>query len=351
MKIVILDGYALNPGDLSYDVLKQFGDLAIYDRTDSEAEAIARIGDGEIVLTNKVPITESLLAACPGIRLVCVMATGYNVVDCAACARRGIPVTNVPGYGTAAVAQFTMALLLELCHRVGLHDRDVHSGGWAKADCFTYWRTPQTELAGKTMGIIGFGAIGKAVGRLARAFGMHVLAYNRSQSEEGRGIAAYVDLDTLLAQSDVSGNGAHHRCRSHFQNEERGDSAQYSPGAAGGGTGPCPGTGGRETPGRGAGCGQYGTHCRRESAAALPKLHHHAPHGLGPGGEPPAAAEYGSGEYPVLSGGNSPERGQFVVEPMQKGRQTGGLWPKTDTQKTSPLICRLADSKIRGLFG
>ena len=203
MKIVILDGYALNPGDLSYDVLKQFGDLAIYDRTDSEAEAIARIGDGEIVLTNKVPITESLLAACPGIRLVCVMATGYNVVDCAACARRGIPVTNVPSYGTAAVAQFTMALLLELCHRVGLHDRDVHSGGWAKADCFTYWRTPQTELAGKTMGIIGFGAIGKAVGRLARAFGMHVLAYNRSQSEEGRGIAAYVDLDTLLAQSDV----------------------------------------------------------------------------------------------------------------------------------------------------
>ena len=203
MKIVILDGYALNPGDLSYDVLKQFGDLAVYDRTDSEAEAIARIGDGEIVLTNKVPITESLLAACPGIRLVCVMATGYNVVDCAACARRSIPVTNVPSYGTAAVAQFTRARLLELCHHVGLHDRDVHSGGWAKAGCFTYWLTPQTELAGKTMGIVGFGAIGKAVGRLAQAFGMHVLAYNRSQSEEGRSIAAYVDLDTLLAQSDV----------------------------------------------------------------------------------------------------------------------------------------------------
>lgn len=203
MKIVILDGYALNPGDLSYDVLKQFGDLAIYDRTDSEAEAIARIGDGEIVLTNKVPITESLLAACPGIRLVCVMATGYNVVDCAACARRGIPVTNVPSYGTAAVAQFTMALLLELCHRVGLHDRDVHSGGWAKADCFTYWRTPQMELAGKTMGIIGFGAIGKAVGRLAQAFGMHVLAYNRSQSEEGRSIAAYVEHSRMWSRSTV----------------------------------------------------------------------------------------------------------------------------------------------------
>ena len=113
MKLVILDGYALNPGDLSYDCLNQFGEVTVYDRTDSEEEAIARIGNAEIVLINKVPVTESLLAACPGIRLICVQATGYNVVDCAACARRNIPVTNVPTYGTAAVAQFTMALLLE----------------------------------------------------------------------------------------------------------------------------------------------------------------------------------------------------------------------------------------------
>lgn len=203
MKIVILDGKALNPGDLSYDCLRQFGELTIYNRTDSEAEAIERIGNSEIVLVNKVHITESLLAACPNIRLICVQATGYNVVDCAACARRGIPVTNVPTYGTAAVAQFTMALILELCHRVGLHNHDVHSGGWINADCFTYWLTPQTELAGKTLGIIGFGAIGKAVGRLARAFGMKVIAYNRSQSEEGRLIGDYVDLDTLLTQSDI----------------------------------------------------------------------------------------------------------------------------------------------------
>lgn len=203
MKIVILDGRALNPGDLSYDCLRQFGELAIYDRTDSEAEAIERIGDSEIVLVNKVKITERLLAACSNIRLICVQATGYNVIDCEACAKRGIPVTNVPCYGTAAVAQFTMALILELCHRVGLHNHNVKTGGWVNADCFTYWLTPQTELAGKTMGIVGFGAIGKAVGRLAQAFGMHVLAYNRSQSEEGRSIAAYVDLDTLLAQSDV----------------------------------------------------------------------------------------------------------------------------------------------------
>ena len=203
MKIVILDGRALNPGDLSYDCLRQFGELAIYDRTDSEAEAIERIGDSEIVLVNKVKITERLLAACPNIRLICVQATGYNVIDCEACAKRGIPVTNVPCYGTAAVAQFTMALILELCHRVGLHNHNVKTGGWVNADCFTYWLTPQTELAGKTLGIIGFGRIGKAVGRLAKAFGMNVIAYNRSQSEEGRQIAAYVDLDTLLTQADI----------------------------------------------------------------------------------------------------------------------------------------------------
>ena len=203
MKLIVLDGHALNPGDLSYECLNQFGDVTVYDRTDSEAEAIARIGDSEIVLVNKVPITESLLAACPNIRLICVQATGYNVVDCAACTKRGIPVTNVPSYGTAAVAQFTMAMILELCHRIGLHDRDVHAGGWAKAGCFCYWLTPQTELAGKTLGIIGFGSIGKAVGRLARAFGMEVLAYNRSQSEEGRRIGTYVDLDTLLQKSDI----------------------------------------------------------------------------------------------------------------------------------------------------
>ena len=203
MKLVILDGYALNPGDLSYDCLNQFGQVTVYDRTDSEAEAIARIGDAEIVLINKVPVTESLLAACPSIRLICVQATGYNVVDCAACAKRNITVTNVPSYGTAAVAQFTMALLLELCHRVGLHDQDVHQGGWTKNGSFTYWLTPQMELAGKTMGIIGFGRIGQAVGKLARAFGMEVLAYNRSQSETGKQIGTYVDLDTLLAKSDV----------------------------------------------------------------------------------------------------------------------------------------------------
>ena len=202
MKIVILDGYALNPGDLSYEPLRQFGELTIYDHTDSEEEAIARIADNEIVLVNKIPITESLLAACPSIRYVGVQATGYNIVDCAACARRGIPVTNVPSYGTAAVAQFTMALMLELCHRAGLHDELVHQGKWASCGSFCFWDTPQMELAGKTLGVVGFGRIGQAVAKIARGFDMKILAYNRTRRPEGEALATYVDLDTLLEQSD-----------------------------------------------------------------------------------------------------------------------------------------------------
>ena len=203
MKIVILDGKALNPGDLSYDHLQQYGEVTIYQRTETEAETIQRIGDSEIVLVNKVPITEAVLNACPNIKLICVQATGYNIVDCKACAARGIPVTNVPTYGTAAVAQFTMALILEMCHRIGLHNHSVHQGDWCRADSFCYWLTPQMELAGKTLGIIGFGRIGRAVGNLAKAFGMKVITYNRSQCEEGRQIAEYVDLETLFTQSDI----------------------------------------------------------------------------------------------------------------------------------------------------
>ena len=203
MKIVILDARALNPGDLSYDCINQFGDVTLYERTETEAETIQRIGDSEIILVNKVPITETVLAACPNIKLICVQATGYNIVDCEACARRGIPVTNVPAYGTAAVAQFTMALILELCHRVGLHNHSVHQGDWSKSTNFCYWLTPQMELAGKTLGIIGFGRIGRAVGQLAKAFGMNVIAYSRSECEEGRQIGEYVDLDTLFARSDI----------------------------------------------------------------------------------------------------------------------------------------------------
>ena len=203
MKIVILDGSALNPGDLSYDCIRQFGEMTLYQRTDSEEEAIQRIADSEIVVVNKVPLTENVLSACPNIKLICVQANGYNVVDCEACAKRGIPVTNVPSYGTAAVAQFTIALILELCHQIGLHNQSVHRGDWVKSSTFCYWLTPQTELAGKTIGIVGFGRIGRAVGQLAKAFGMQVLAYSRSETGAGGEIGEYVDLDTLLRRSDI----------------------------------------------------------------------------------------------------------------------------------------------------
>ncbi len=203
MKIVILDGNALNPGDLSYDCIREFGDVTLYEQTNGEAETIQRIGDAEIVLVNKVPITETILEACPNVKLICVQATGYNIVDCAACSRHGIAVTNVPTYGTAAVAQFTMALILEMCHQIGLHNDSVHQGDWCTSSNFCYWLTPQMELAGKTLGVIGFGRIGRAVGELGRAFGMKVIAYNRSQCEEGRQIGEYVDLETLLKTSDI----------------------------------------------------------------------------------------------------------------------------------------------------
>ena len=199
MKIVILDGHALNPGDLSWEWLKEFGSYTFYDRTAGEALTIERIGDADIILLNKTPITEAVLAACPDLKLICVLATGYNVVDCAAAAKRGIPVCNVPGYGTNAVAQFTFALLLELCNHVGLHSDSVHGGEWTACPDFCYWKTPQMELYGKTLGIIGYGTIGKAVGKIAEAFGMKVLKYSRTHHE---GID-YVDLETLLKESDV----------------------------------------------------------------------------------------------------------------------------------------------------
>lgn len=203
MKIVILDGNALNPGDLSYECIQELGEVTIYERTDNEEQAIARIADCEIVLVNKVPITETILTACPQIKLICGQATGYNIVDCDACRRHGVLVTNVPSYGTAAVAQFTFALILEMCHRIGLHNHSVHQGDWCKAENFCYWLTPQMELAGKTLGILGFGRIGRAVGRLAKAFEMNVIAYSRTECEEGRSIAEYVDLDTLFREADI----------------------------------------------------------------------------------------------------------------------------------------------------
>ena len=202
MKIVILDGHAVNPGDLSWDCFKEFGDVTVYEFTESH-QIIDRIGDAEIVMTNKTPLTEDTFARCPSIKLVCVLATGYNVVDCKAARNRGIPVCNVPDYGTASVAQFTFSLLLELCNGVGRHNNAVHKGDWENSPYFCFWNTPQMELAGKTLGIIGFGRIGRAVGRIARAMGMEVIAYNRSRHPDGAAIGMYVDLETLLAHSDI----------------------------------------------------------------------------------------------------------------------------------------------------
>ena len=203
MKIVSLDGQALNPGDLSWACFEKFGDVTVYPRTATKEEVIERLQGVDVVLLNKVPITEEILSACPDLKLICVLATGYNVVDCAAARRRGIPVCNVPDYSTNAVSQFTFSLLLEICNAVGHHDRVVHEGKWSACPNFCFWDTPQMELAGKTMGIIGFGRIGRAVGRIASAFGMKVLAFNRSRCPEGEAIGTYTNLETLLAQSDV----------------------------------------------------------------------------------------------------------------------------------------------------
>ncbi|MBR4017853.1 MAG: D-2-hydroxyacid dehydrogenase [Oscillospiraceae bacterium] len=202
MKIVILDGHAVNPGDLSWDCFQQFGEVTVYEST-LPNQAAERIGDAEIVMTNKTPITGEILNLCPSLRLICVLATGYNVVDCEEAKRRGIPVCNVPDYSTNSVAQFTFSLLLELCNRVGLHNDLVHQGDWTNCGHFCFWNTPQFELAGKTIGIIGFGRIGRAVGRIARAMGMQVLAYNRSRHPDGETIGTYVNLETLLTQADV----------------------------------------------------------------------------------------------------------------------------------------------------
>ena len=205
MNLVILDSYTENPGDLSWDVLKQFGDLTVYDRTDvsDEAEIIRRIGDSEIVITNKTPITRAVLDACPAVRYITVLATGYNIVDTGAAKEKGIPVSNVPAYGTAAVGQFAIALLLEVCHHIGHHNESVHRGDWERCKDFCYWDYPLIELAGKTMGIIGFGRIGQTTGRIAKALGMRVLACGSRPTDQGRVIAEYVDQDYLLANADV----------------------------------------------------------------------------------------------------------------------------------------------------
>lgn len=205
MKIVVLDGFTENPGDLSWDALAALGELTVYDRTAyQESPLIAeRIGDAEIAVINKTPISKATLEKCPRLRLIAVLATGYNVVDCAAAKEKGVAVVNVPTYGTMSVSQYSIALLLEICHHIGHHSQSVFAGEWAKNSDWCYWDYPLIELDGKTMGVIGFGRIGQAEARVAKALGMNVLAYDISPNASGREIAEYVDLETLYTRADV----------------------------------------------------------------------------------------------------------------------------------------------------
>ena len=207
MKIVILDGYTENPGDLSWDGLSQLGDVTIYDRTSltDEAEIISRIGDAQVVLTNKTPISRRVMDACPNIKYISVLATGYNVIDVAYAREKNIPVSNVPVYGTRSVSQFAIALLLEVCHHVGHHSDTVHAGKWENCQDWCYWDYPQMELAGKTYGLLGCGNIGVHTAEIARALGMRVITYDARPTEAGRKVAEYVELDELFAQSDILG--------------------------------------------------------------------------------------------------------------------------------------------------
>lgn len=205
MKIVVLDGYTENPGDLSWSGLEALGEVTVYDRTSYvDAPIIAeRIGDADIVVLNKTPITKATIDACPNMKMIAVLATGYNVVDYEYAKEKGIPVCNVPTYGTASVGQYAIALLLEVCHHIGHHSKTVFEGKWANHIDWCYWDYPLIELDGKTAGIIGFGRIGQTTGRIAKALGMNVIAYDLYPNESGKAIAEYVDLETVLAKSDV----------------------------------------------------------------------------------------------------------------------------------------------------
>lgn len=205
MKIVVLDGYALNPGDLSWQGFEELGEVTVYDRTSytDKQEIIDRIGDAEAILTNKTPITADVLKACPQLTYIGVLATGYNVVDLAAAKEQGITVTNIPSYSTNAVAQATFALLLEVTNQVGHHNCSVHQGDWQTSKDFSYWQTPLMELAGKTIGLIGYGAIAQAVATIAHAFQLKVIYFNHRPKPAQANWAKQVSLAELYQEADI----------------------------------------------------------------------------------------------------------------------------------------------------
>ena len=205
MKIVVLDGYTENPGDLSWGALEALGEVTVYDRTSYvDAPIIAeRLGDAEVAVINKTPISKATIDSCPNLKMVAVLATGYNVVDYNYCKEKGIIVCNVPTYGTDIVGQYAVGLLLEICSHFWYHSESVHKGEWASNVDWCYWDFPMIELAHKTVGIIGLGRIGQTTARILKAMNMRVIAYDSFQSDAGRQVAEYGDLDTLLAESDV----------------------------------------------------------------------------------------------------------------------------------------------------
>ena len=202
MKIVVLDGYTLNPGDLSWEELKALGDCEIHERLPA-GEIVPRAAEADILLTNKVALPRDLIVRLPKLRYIGVTATGYNIVDTVAARERNVSVTNVPAYGTPSVAQMTFALLLELTQHVGLHAQSVRAGRWTRSADWCYWERPLVELNGLTMGIVGLGRIGRAVADLAAAFGMKVVAQSRSRAQSGPAQFPLLDLDALFRQSDV----------------------------------------------------------------------------------------------------------------------------------------------------
>ena len=205
MKIVLLDGYVENPGDLSWEPLAKLGELTVHDRTSqTESPVIGdTIGDADIIVTNKTPISAATIDRCPNLKLIAVLATGYNVIDYQYAKKKGIPVVNVPAYGTQIVAQYTVGMLLEICAHYQRHSDTVKEGKWQNNIEWCYWDYPMIELSGKTAGIIGLGRIGQASAAILRSLGMRVIAYSRTEREEGKAYAGYVALDTLLAESDV----------------------------------------------------------------------------------------------------------------------------------------------------
>ena len=203
MKIVILDGYTLNPGDLSWDGLKAFGDIEVYDRTPVD-QVVERANGAEIIFTNKTPVREEALEQLPSLKFIGVLATGYNIVNTEVAKQRGVVVSNVPGYGTPSVVQLTFALLLELCLRVQRHSDAVTDGRWSRSADFCFWDYPLVELSGKTIGIIGFGTIGQGVADVATAFGMQVIGASRTQTDQlHRKNFRWMEVPDLLQQSDV----------------------------------------------------------------------------------------------------------------------------------------------------